>query len=139
MKKAALIILIFCTTVLVYAISQNEIDTNNDGKADQWLEYPEEGITFMKFDRDFNGSVDYAVKIDEIGNKLYEEMDYNYDGAMDDYYYYIEGVLIRREVDTNFDSVIDLWVYLREGVYVEKYERDTDFDGEVDLVRKFGE
>jgi len=138
MKLASLVVLLVCVTAWGFCISQNEVDTNNDGKVDQWIEYPEEGVTLMKFDRDFDGSIDYVVKVDEIGNKLYEELDYDYDGFMDDFYFYSTGVLIRREVDTNFDGAVDLWVYLTEGVYVERYERDTDFDGEIDLVKKFG-
>ena len=139
MKITTLVVLLVCVAAWGYGSSQNEADTNNDGKVDQWMEYPEEGVTLMKFDRDFDGIIDYAVKVDEMGNKLYEELDYDYDGFMDDFYFYNTGVLIRREVDTNFDRAVDLWVYITEGVYVERYERDTDYNGEVDLVKNFGE
>jgi len=34
---------------------------------------------------------------------------------------------------------VDLWVYLEEGIYITRYERDTDFDGTVDITKTFGE
>jgi hypothetical protein len=46
--------------------------------------------------------------------------------------------LIRQEVDTNFDGRIDVWVYLHEGLYIESYRRDSDYDGEIDLVKEYG-
>jgi hypothetical protein len=57
---------------------------------------------------------------------------------MDDFYYYERGQLIRQEVDTNFDGRIDVWVYLHEGLYIKSYERDSDYDGEIDLVKEYG-
>jgi hypothetical protein len=73
-----------------------------------------------------------------MGRKMYEELDFNNDGRMDDFYYYTDGVLERREIDSNYDDAVDVWVYIYEGVYVERYERDTDFDGEIDEVETFG-
>ena len=64
-------------------------------------------------------------------------MDFNHDGMMDDFYFYANDVLIREELDTNYDGAIDLWVFLHRGVYVERYERDTDFDGIPDIVKDY--
>ncbi|MFA7566734.1 MAG: hypothetical protein WCY01_06880, partial [Alkalispirochaeta sp.] len=82
--------------------------------------------------------IDYALKLDENGMKLYEAMDFNGDGVMDDFYFYRNEVLIRQELDTNFDGNIDLRIFMYDGVRVERYERDTNHDGNVDLVREFG-
>lgn len=83
--------------------------------------------------------VDYALRLDEFGDKLYEVMDFNFDGLMDDFYFFHGGALIREELDTNYDGMIDLWIFMHRGVYVRSYERDTDFDGIVDIVKDFEE
>ncbi len=139
MRFASALLLLLCFSSLsIYGISGVALDTNNDGKADRWEELDEEGNTIFQFDRDYDGTIDYLLKMSEFGNKIIEELDYNFDGVMDDFYFYTGGVLEKREVDTNFDTRIDLWVYLKEGVYIEKYTRDTDFDGEIDIVKSFG-
>lgn len=73
------------------------------------------------------------------GEMIYEAVDFNKDGLLDDHYFYANDVLIRREIDTNYDGVIDIWVYISEGVYVAGYDRDRDYDGEVDISKRFGE
>ncbi len=113
------------------------IDENGDGKTDQWIEPIEEDKTRIRKDRNFDGTVDYELIIDEYARKESETLDYNYDGEMDDFYFYRNGVLIRQEIDTNYDGKIDLWVHLKEGVYIRKVERDRDFDGEVDYVKDY--
>jgi hypothetical protein len=95
------------------------------------------GEEILEADRDEDGVIDYVIKLNEAGIKTYEELDYNYDGKMDDFYYYTNGVLQRREIDTNYDAKIDVWVFLHEGVYIKRYEQDTDYDGEVDVVKDF--
>lgn len=100
-------------------------------------EEPQGDLTTIESDRDGDGSVDYLVRVDDAGRKTYEELDFNYDSVMDDFYYYSAGVLLRREIDTNYDEEVDVWVYIHEGVYIERYERDLDFDGIVDQIKDF--
>lgn len=102
------------------------------------IEDGEEDSTWIRTDRDGDGNFDYNLRINERGRKMYEELDFNYDGTMDDFYYYSDGVLERREIDSNYDEAVDIWVYLYEGVYIERYEMDKDFDGEVDKIETFG-
>ncbi|MFP4563157.1 MAG: hypothetical protein ACLFRY_07575 [Spirochaetia bacterium] len=102
------------------------------------IEDGEEDSTWIRTDRDGDGNFDYNLQINESGRKMYEELDFNHDGAMDDFYYYSDGVLERREIDSNYDGAVDIWVYLYEGVYIERYEMDKDFDGEVDKIETFG-
>jgi len=92
----------------------------------------------LDFDKNNDGKIDQAMVLDSKGNKLYEELDFDFDGEMDDFCFFANGVLERELVDTNYDGRIDLWVYMKNGVYVERYERDRDFDGVIDLVREFG-
>ncbi len=81
--------------------------------------------------------VDYKAEFLDSDQLLYEEFDFNYDGDMDDFYYFEEGTLSRQEIDTNFDRQIDMWIYLHEGMYVSRIERDLDFDGKVDRVTDY--
>ena len=87
-------------------------------------------------DRNFDGQADYEVRYDAQNRKVSEKMDFNFDGTMDDFYFYEEGKLVRQEIDSNFDGKVDIWVHL-DGVYVLGYERDKDYDGVVDLAKRF--
>jgi len=93
----------------------------------------------LEFDRNRDGKSDHVMILDEKGRKLYEELDFNFDGRMDDLCFYTNGALQSEWIDTNFDGRIDLWVYLKNGVYVDRYERDTNYDGVVDKVKQFGQ
>lgn len=95
-------------------------------------------VGWLIADRNSDGTADYAVQVDERGYKLREAMDFNLDGRMDDFYFYSNNVLQRQEVDSNFDQAIDIWIYMWRGVYVQKWERDTDYDGAVDMTRDYG-
>ena len=128
----------FLSALPVLAANTGESDINGDGKVDQWIEDLGDDRFRVTKDRDFDGRVDYALVYTSDGNKVFEEQDFNYDGEMDDFYYYVAGVLDYRTVDTNFDGAVDLFVYLDRGVYIWKIERDTDFDGTVDYEKKYG-
>ncbi len=90
-------------------------------------------------DEDSDGVIDYGIFFNDEGEKVYEASDFNKDGQMDDFYFYSGGVLVRQEIDQNADGMIDLWVYLSEGVYVEGYERDSDYDGRIDVVKLYAQ
>jgi hypothetical protein len=124
--------------LFVYSITINEIDENEDGIIDQWIEMINDNISKVILDRDFDGEPDYFILYDEDANKIEEALDYNFDGEMDDFYYYENDVMIRREIDSNYDGFVDIYVYLYEGVYIKKIERDTDYDGEIDFIKDYG-
>ena len=95
--------------------------------------------TFVEeFDSNTDGNIDHLVRINTYGAKVMESIDFNFDGEMDDLYFYSEGIIVRREIDSNFDSKIDVWVYIKDGSFIEKYEQDLDFDGLIDKVKIFG-
>jgi hypothetical protein len=92
----------------------------------------------IELDRNGDGKVDYRVVYDAKGRVLREEMDFNYDGVMDTFYYYVDGVLSRVEIDSKNSGKIDIWVYLLEGKYIQRYERDTTGSGKPNIVKVFG-
>jgi hypothetical protein len=95
--------------------------------------------TFLEeIDSNKDGDIDYLIRTSSDGDKIIELMDFNHDGDMDDFYFYSNGIIVRREVDSNFDLNIDIWVYIKDGSYIEKYEQDLDFNGEIDKVKLFG-
>ena len=112
-------------------------DSNHDGKPDQWYEVDGGQVLALSQDRNYDGQVDYLVEYDRQGLKTREEMDFNFDGRMDDFYYFEKGTLAREEIDSNFDQRIDIWVFL-EGPYIRRYEMDKDFDGRVDVIKDYG-
>jgi hypothetical protein len=112
-------------------------DSNHDGNPDQWYEVADGQVRALSQDRNYDGQVDYLVEYDRQGLKIREEMDFNFDGRMDDFYYFEKGALVREEIDSNFDQRIDIWVFL-EGPYIRRYEMDKDFDGRVDVIKDYG-
>ena len=99
----------------------------------------EEGIFVESYDSNGDGKIDFLEKSDEDGNKIMEIIDFNHDGTMDDFYYFSDGIITLRKIDSNFDKKIDVWVYIKEGKYIEKYERDLDYNGSIDQVKIFGD
>ena len=91
----------------------------------------------VEIDRDGDGKIDYRVVYDQRGTVSREEMDFNYDGIMDTFYYYNAGVLQRVEIDSKNAHTIDIWVYLLDGTWIQRYERDTNGDGKPDVIRVF--
>ena len=136
MHKLLLITVLFFGAAFSVFAQENGDDTNSDGKPDRWVKSSGGRVVEISIDRDYNGEIDYIVSYDEFSNKTEERLDYNFDGRIDDYYFYSAGKMMRREIDTNYDDRIDIWVYL-DGIYIQKYEKDTDFDGKIDIVEDY--
>ena len=113
------------------------LDRNADGRPDQWYELAGDRVTSLSLDRNYDERIDYTVEYDGDSRKVREEMDFNFDGRMDDFYFFEAGQLVRQEVDSNFDGRIDVWVSL-EGQYIRGYEMDRDFDGVAEVRKAFG-
>jgi len=136
---------LFFLLILVFPMAAQDIpagaeafDDNGDGRPDRWKVVTGEGNTRSYADTTGDGRYDYIQEYDKTGMKKYEALDFNGDGLIDDHYFYSRDVLLRREIDTNYDGRVDVWVFLKEGIYVERYQRDTNFDGVVDKEKTFG-
>ena len=123
--------------VVVLAISTGDSEYPRETEPDQFFDVTRYDDSWITSDRDGDGLIDYALRLNEDVQKVREAMDFNHDGMMDNFYFYANDVLIREELDTNYDGAIDLWIFLHRGVYVERYERDTDFDGIPDIIKDY--
>ena len=133
MKRILILVLLplfFLIPVLIFGT--NETDTGDEEE-----QLPLNAV-ILESDSNDDGLIDYILIVDGQNLKFAEKLDFDYDGIMDDFYYYKKGIMIRREIDSNYDGEIDIWVYIKEGVYIEMYKRDLDFDGKIDLVKEFG-
>ncbi len=137
-KLAVIVALCFLVDGLSWAQTDGDYPDSRPLSGWQHFDPAEYGEEWLKLDRNDDGIVDYVVMVNERGHKLREAVDFNYDGFMDDFYFYSNDVLQRQEIDTNFDLQIDAWVYLRRGVYIEMWERDRDFDGVIDDRERYG-
>jgi len=100
----------------------------------------ESALPPLELDSNGDGQTDYTVRTHvKTGDKMIEILDFNHDGRMDDFYYYEGSILRERAVDSNYDGFVDLWVYIEEGVYIAYYEKDTDFDGKMDELKRYKE
>jgi hypothetical protein len=95
------------------------------------------GVPSFEMDRNNDGKTDCRFFIDSKGRKTYEEYDFNYDGLMDDFYYYAEGTLDREEIDSDFNGKIDIWITLYQGKYIRRIEQDRNGDGKPDAVTDY--
>ena len=93
---------------------------------------------WLEIDSNGDGKIDHRMLLSRNGDKIYEEMDVNHDGLMDDLCYYSRGVLARQEIDSNYDGKIDIWIFMKDGIYVERYMRDTNHDGVIDVIKEYG-
>ena len=126
LKQNVLAALIFCflSSGLTALTSSTDIQAVRD---EARKGYAGKKTSRLEFDKNKDGKIDQFMILDAKGNKIYEELDFNLDGEMDDFCFYANGVLEKELIDSNFDGKIDLWVYLQKGIYIERYERDNGF------------
>lgn len=135
---AFVVLLIVSVGVQLPGVEPEDLPDTRSPKGWQSFDPADYGEEWMVLDRDDDGVVDYAVMLNEDGQKLREAVDFNRDGFMDDFYFYENDVLQREEIDSNYDRHIDIWIYLRRGVYITMWERDRDHDGVIDAREIYG-
>jgi len=138
---AAVVIVLSVCAVQISAqeMKGEERDLSIESLLDRF-ESLEETLPALEVDSNEDGRTDYLVKtLAESGAKRMEILDFNHDGLMDDFYFYQEGILVERAIDSNYDGMVDVWVYIEEGVYIAYYERDNDYDGRMDELKRYTE
>ncbi len=132
LSVSILLVLLFVSVQALYAADETEFPDRRPLASWQSFDPDDYGDEWLTLDRNADGSIDYAVTVDDRGYKLREAMDFDHDGFMDNFYFYSNNVLQRQEIDTNADQQIDVWIYLRRGVYITMWERDRTHDGVID-------
>ena len=91
-------------------IQRVEVDSDADGKVDEWVYY-EKGVA-VKGEKDLNkdGKADTAMIYDVKGVIIRTEADANGDGRIDEWVFYTNGVPVKAEKDINGDGKIDTWL-----------------------------
>ncbi|MCL2792844.1 MAG: hypothetical protein FWD87_07110 [Spirochaetaceae bacterium] len=137
-KNIIILFILFFTAFSAFSreLISEEIRSNN-GRVDRWIYLKSDGGLIVEADNNFDGVIDYFLETDASGNKIFESIDSNFNGVMDTFFYYENGVLVRKEIDSNSDGQIDMWIYIEEGVYVVRIERSTNNDGVIDFVRRY--
>lgn len=117
---------------------RKDTDLDRDGRADIISEFDAAGALRMeRLDGDFDGVFEWVDHY-QGGRRVFAEVDTNLDGTSDVFYYYATGedpagVLERRERDTDFNGLVDLWErYGTDGALIVS-ARDTDGDGTPDV------
>lgn len=130
MKKTAAIAPMLLVGILLSAADSRLPGGAGPGRSDL-------GVPGYEADRDKDGRVDHRIFNDNKGRRLYEELDFNYDGRMDDFYYYKDGELEREEIDSDYNGKVDVWIALYQGKYIRRIEQDKNGDGKPDAVTDY--
>ncbi len=123
-----------------------EIDLDGDGRADVFNYYRERAEASRlrvkkEVDLDLDGTIDVISEFDEDGNLQRELMDSDFDGSLDWTDHYENGQRVMAEMDTDFNGLPDVYFYytVAEGQRprIDRKERDTNGDGLIDFWERF--
>lgn len=108
-----------------------EVDTNLDGKKDLVRTYGDLGEKLIEqADTDFDGKIDTWISFS--GPRPAKiEIDRTSDGKADEFRYYVDGNLVRLQFDENADGKPDVFEIYHEG-RLDRRGVDVDHDGHVD-------
>ncbi len=89
-------------------------------------------LACREVDTNLDGVKDIVRYYDEDGQKVREEADTNYDGAIDTWIRFAKGVVAQVDVDSDADQVMDQTRYYQRGK-LSRIQRDTNADGKPDV------
>ena len=113
------------------------VDTDKDGKPDEWRY--SEGKELVRVERDRNHDGKPEIKIwMKAGKPERSEVDRNGDGTPDLVRFLQEGKPLREQADLNFDGKLDAWSYYKEGVK-DLMIMDRNYDGQPDAWFYYGQ
>jgi len=140
-KRREISILIFCLLffpVAAFAAETTEaVDTDKDGKPDEWRVSENGVLVRIERDRDHDGKREIRILMKE-GKPERSEVDRNGDGVPDLVRFLKEGKPAREQADLNFDGKLDAWSYYKEGVK-EFMIMDKNHDGQPDAWFYYGQ
>lgn len=113
-----------------------QVDLNQDDFADLITVYNAvdgvERVSCKQVDHNFDGRLDAFYYFDASGNIDREQYDLDFDGRIDVGRYFENDVVTRDEQDLDLDGAVDTWRYYDKGRIV-RMETDRDADGRPDM------
>ncbi len=128
---------------------RQEVDLNADGKADvfTWFRVRTDGSRVpvrKEVDLNLDGKVDVFSAFDDKGVLKIEQMDGDFDGAVDWVDHYQSGYRVKAEIDSDHNGNVDTWYYYTRDddkpetkPRIDRKERDTNGDGAVDVWERY--
>lgn len=123
-----------------------EVDLDKNGKPDilNYFRERSQGSRLLvrkKVDLNLDGKIDVVSHFDDLGALEREEMDSDFDGAFDWTDHYQGGIRVMSEMDSNYDGRPDIYFYYAKDEAgkprIDRKERDTDANGMIDYWERF--
>lgn len=89
-------------------VTQNAMDSNADGRFDEFYFYRSGLISKIEVDRNFDGKIDFITDYDHAGLAELSSADENFDGVFETTLVYQNNQVAYEKSDTNADGEIDL-------------------------------
>lgn len=119
-------------------VSRVEVDRNHDGIVDLKFTYSaRNSLEKGEFDNDFDGTFEYLSEY-RFAQPKFDEIDTNGDGNPNRRYHYVDGVLTRIDMFRPATEIIRKTQIYENGVKLIEARWDSDNDGIVDTVIKYG-
>ncbi len=119
-------------------VSRVEVDRNHDGRVDSIYTYSaRNSVEKVEFDNDFDGTFEYLSEY-RFAQPKFDNIDTNRDGNSDRRYHYADGVLTRIDMFRPGTEIIRKTQYYENGVSLIEARWDSDNDGVVDTLIKYG-
>lgn len=143
--RRVFVTVVFCFSLMThdprlipaFAETVETVDTDKDGKPDEWKHFEGKDLTRIERDRDHDGNREIKIWMKE-GKPERSEVDRNGDGTPDLVRFLKEGKPLREQADLNFDGKLDAWSYYKEGVK-DFMIMDKNHDGQPDAWFYYGQ
>ena len=113
------------------------VDTDKDGKPDEWRYYQGQELVRVERDLDHDGKPEVRIWM-KNGKPERSEVDRNGDGKPDLIRFFKDGKPERDQADLNLDGKPDAWIYYKDGVK-DLMIMDKNFDGKPDAWFYYGQ
>ncbi len=120
------------------AVRVEELDTDKDGRVDEWRHTEGNQVVRVERDRDGDGRREVQIFL-EAGKVARSEVDRNNDGQPDLIRFFKEGRAEREQADLNFDGKLDAWAYFSAEGFKDFMIMDKNRDGRPDAWFYYGQ
>lgn len=96
------------------------------------VDRPRRVLVCREIDTNLDGIKDVVRTYNDNGEPLREEADTDYDGRIDVWTDFVDGIIAEVQVDTNKDGEPDVWKFYVDG-QLQRVRRDRNGDGKPDV------